>query len=104
MKKQNIPETGPTTIGFRLEPKYGQVLATRANALGVSPHELARRYLIEMLEESEERAVLRQAVQALNGNLNSFRNEFIFAVEAMLVRAGTVKNEEAATWIEEHFN
>ena len=103
IKKQNNPKTGPTTIGFRLEPQYEQVLAMRAEALGVSSHELARRYLIEMLEESEERAVLRQAVQTLNGNLTHFRNDVIFAVEAILASAGKVNETEAAAWVDKHF-
>ena len=103
MRSKNNKDTPPNTVGFRLGPEYGKVLATRANALGVSSHELARRYLIEVLEESEERAVLRQAVQTLNGNLTHFRDDFIFAIEALLASAGKVKENEAAAWVDEHF-
>lgn len=103
MRNKKPADRNPSTIGFRLDPEYGDVLATRAKALGVSSHELARRYLIEILEESEERAALREAVQTLNGNLTQFRDEFIFATEALLASAGKVKEGDARAWIDEHF-
>src|ERR1039458_159037 len=96
-------DSSPATVGFRLNPEHGCILAGRASALGVSPHELARRYLIEVLEESEERAALRQAVQTLNGNIASFRDEFIFAVEALLGSAGKLKEAEAVAFIDKNF-
>ena len=89
-----MSQTSPSTVGFRLDPERGCILAERAAALGVSPHELARRYLIEVLEEAEERAALRQAVTTLNGNLLKFRDEFIFALEAVLASAGKVERAE----------
>ena len=103
MRNKKTADQIPATIGFRLDPEYGDVLASRAKALGVSSHELARRYLIEVLEESEERAAVREAVQALNGNLTQFRDEFIFATEALLASAGKVKEGDARAWIDEHF-
>ena len=96
-------DTSPSTVGFRLDPEHGCILAGRASALGVSPHELARRYLIEVLEEAEERAALRQAVTTLNGNLLRFRDEFIFALEAVLASAGKVEKADVRVWIDEHF-
>ena len=103
MRNQKSGDISPSTIGFRLDPEYGRVLATRAKALGVSSHEVARRYLIEVLEESEERAALRQAVQTLNGNITHFRDDFIFSVEALLASAGKVGKTEAVAWVDEHF-
>jgi len=103
MRNKKCHDSSPATIGFRLDPDYGEVLATRADALGVSSHELARRYLIEVLKESEERAALRQAVQTLNGNLTHFRDDFILAVEALLASAGKVKEADASAWVDEHF-
>jgi hypothetical protein len=96
-------DSSPATVGFRLNPEHGCILAGRASALGVSPHELARRYLIEVLEEAEERAALRQAVTTLNGNLLKFRDEFIFALEAVLASAGKVERADVRAWIDEHF-
>jgi hypothetical protein len=71
MRNKKPADKLPSTIGFRLDPEYGDVLATRAKAIGVSSHELARRYLIEILEESEERAAVREAVQVLRACLKN---------------------------------
>lgn len=103
MPKPKKVDPSPGVIAFRLDPESEQILAERAAALGVSRNILARRYVIEALEASEERAALREAVNAANGNLNRFHDNFIFAVEALLVSAGKVKPDEAQAWIEEHF-
>jgi hypothetical protein len=103
MPKPKKVDQSPGVIAFRLDPESEQILAERAAALGVSRNILARRYLIEVLEASEERTALREAVNAANGNLTRFYNSFIFAVEALLVSAGKVKEEEARAWIDEHF-
>ena len=55
----------PPTVGFRLDDGSRRVLAQRADALGVSPHELARHYVVESLQEAEERAALREAILQL---------------------------------------
>jgi hypothetical protein len=96
-------DQSPGVIAFRIDPETEQILAARAAALGMSRNLLARRCVMEVLEESEERAALRVAVQALNGNLTQFRDEFIFATEALLASAGKVKEGDARAWIDEHF-
>ena len=93
----------PSTVGFRLDPESGRALAARAAALGVSPHELARSYVIEVLQEAEERAALREAVQELNGKLLRFRADFVVAIEALLVSAGKVEDSSARAWVDKHF-
>ena len=103
MRNKKTADQCPSTVGFRLDPEHGEVLAARAKALGVSSHELARRYLIEVLDESEERAALRAAVQSLSGHLLQFRDDFIFATEALLASGGKVKEADARAWIDEHF-
>ena len=103
MQKKKLADQCPDTVGFRLDPEHGEVLAIRATALGVSSHELARCYLIELLEESEERAAPREEVQSLNANLTHFRDDFIFATEALLASGGKVKEVDARAWIDEHF-
>ena len=54
--KKNDESSG--VIAFRLDQENEELLAARAAALGVSRNLLARRYLIEVLEASEERAAL----------------------------------------------
>ncbi len=89
----------PATIGFRLDPDSSRVLAERAARLGVSPHDLARHYVVELLHEREERAALRAAFEQLHQNLQQFRSDFAFAVEAVLTSAGQVPEDEARTWV-----
>src|ERR1035438_6328504 len=69
MTKPKKVDQSPGVIAFRLDPESEQILAERAAALGVSRNILARHYLIEVLEASEERTALREAVNAANGNL-----------------------------------
>jgi hypothetical protein len=89
-----------TTIGFRLDDETRRVLFERAARLQVSPHELARRYVIEVLQESEERIALREAVETLNADLDQFRSGFALAMEALLVSAGKVSVTDARDWVD----
>lgn len=93
----------PAVIGFRLDEESSAVLCHRAAALGVSPHDLARRYLIEVLHEPEERAALRAAVVALHQEITGTREDIALATEALLASAGKVTDQEAHAWVEEHF-
>jgi hypothetical protein len=90
----------PSTISFRLDPASSRRLAERAAQLGVSPHELARHYVVELLQAPEERTALRTAFEELHQNLHQFRSDFAFAVEALLTSAGQVPKEEAQTWVQ----
>ena len=89
-----------STIGFRLDDETRRVLYERAARLNLSPHELARCYVIEVLQESEERVALRAAVETLNANLDHFHSGFALAIEALLVSAGKVSVSEARAWVD----
>ena len=93
----------PAVIGFRLDDASREVLGERAAALGVSPHELARRYLIEVLHEPEERAALREALVVLHKEITGIREDIPLAVEALLTSAGKVTAADARAYVEEHF-
>lgn len=93
----------PATISFRLDDPSSRVLAERATRLGVSPHELARHYVLEILQQAEERAALREAVVALHKEITGFREDIALATEALLASAGKVTDQEAHAWVEEHF-
>jgi len=95
----HAPSTA-ATIGFRLDPANSRLLAGRAAQLGVSPHELARHYVVELLQQHAERAALRTAFEQLHQNLHQFRSDFAFAVEALLTSAGQVPKDEAQAWVE----
>ncbi len=94
----------PSTIGFRLDPESNRVLVERAAVLGVSPHELARIYVCEVLQEPVERAAMREAAIEIFSVLTQFRQDFAFSVEAMLISAGKVSQSQAQDWVEEHLN
>ena len=105
-RKKTPPASGsapiaPTNISFRLDETSIRLLCQRAARLNVSPHELARHYVEEVLQEAEERAVVRDAFAQLQENLNHFRRDFAVAVEALLTSAGTVSEEEARKWVSE---
>ena len=100
-RRRQAKPAGP--IGFRLDEACGRALAQRAAQLGVSPHALARHYVHELLQEPEERALLREAVTALHSELGALRADLVLAVEALLVSAGRVPPTEARAWVEENF-
>jgi len=91
-------------IGFRLDEASGRALAQRADGLGLSPHALARDYVLEVLHAPEERAVLREAVTALHSELGALREDLALAVEALLVSGGRVPPAEARQWVEQNFH
>ena len=93
-------QAGP--IGFRLDEASRRILAQRAAQLGVSPHALARHYVLEQLGEAEDREMLREEVTALRSELTALRADLALAVEALLVSAGKVPPAEAQTWVSQN--
>lgn len=90
------PARPPTTITFRFDEPSAALLAERAARLRVSPHELAREYVHEMLHEAEERAVLLAAMNAL-------RQDVGVAVGALLTSAGKMSRDAALAWVRANF-
>ena len=90
------------SIAFRLDGGSRRVLMQRASELAVSPHVLARHYVLELLGEAEERAALREAVLELQTQVNQLRADLALAVEALLVSAGQVPPSEARQWVEQN--
>lgn len=93
-----------STIGFRLEAQEIAILSERAEKLGVSPHELARSYVLELLGASEERTALREGVVTLHNVIGLLREDLALSVEALLISAGKVSEEQARKWAEENLN
>ena len=91
------------TIGFRLETEPRRILTERAAQLGISPHALARDYVLEILGEAEERVALRQAIQTLSQELANTHECLALAVEALLISAGKVEVPKARAWVEKTF-
>jgi hypothetical protein len=96
-------EPGPKTIGFRLNADAHRILMDRATRLGISPHELARDYLLEALSDRENRAVARVALVDILALTRKLRGDVATAAEAMLVSCGGYTPEEARAWGEKTF-
>ena len=93
----------PGAICFRLDEKSFRALAHRADRLGVSSHELARSYVLQLLEEAQERAAWRAAAAELHHALVDLREHLALSVEALLVTAGKVDKADARAWVDECF-
>lgn len=96
-------KSSSSPIGFRLDALSRRVLVERAEQLGISPHELARHYVLELLGEAEERSALREAVTDLHLQLTQVRADLALSIQALLTSAGKVPAAEAAQWVEENF-
>lgn len=96
-------EPSAATIGFRLDPENRACLQQRAGALGISPHELAREYVIEMLQAEKERCNLHAALLDLHQALLRLRGDVATTAEAILIAAGEVDPKEARAYIERVF-
>lgn len=92
----------PATVGFRLEPEFGAVLFGRASTLGVSVHELARHYVMLVLQETQERSELRDAVTTLHRELTELRTDFSVATEALLTSAGKTSAANSKEWVKQN--
>ncbi len=88
-----------TMIGFRLDEAAADVLTARAGRLGVSPHELARQYVVEALQLGEHLAAIDQRLEALHERAQSLQEDLVLAVEALLASAGQVTEKQAREWV-----
>lgn len=100
----------PTT-GFRLDADSQRMLVERATALHISPHELARRLVLEGLKLSpstpapsfHDPAELLEGLQAIFYHLLETRKDIALAVEVLLSQAGQVSETEAHAWVRENY-
>lgn len=95
---------GNAPLTFRLDEESQQVLAQRAQHLGVSPHQMARHYVLQCLYEPEERAAVNQALRELCQETVGLRTDLANAVVGLLCSAGRVEQDEAQTWVNENLN
>ena len=101
-RPQKTVSTSPT-IGFRLDAAASQALAIRAERLGISSHQLARDYVIQMLQASDQGTNLKDANDSVHAHLCELREDLSLAIETLLITAGNVEKTEARAWIEKNF-
>lgn len=91
----------PGTIGFRLDAEAHRALAGRAARLGLSPHALAKLYVMDMLQQDENRADLADGLRVCIKMLDRLRQNVLST--AILVASGRCTEKEARAWVEENF-
>lgn len=96
------PKAPSVNVGFRLDAGSHEILAARAAGLQVSVHALAKSYVLQLLHSEQERIALHREIAALHELCLRHRNDFLFAVEALLASAGQVSPEDARTWIHDN--
>lgn len=97
------PKTLPDVATFRLKDEDMRLLVDRAQAMGISHHELARSYTLERLHDGEERAALRESVSNLQVQLEQLTEIHKDGVEVLLSYAGKLSREKAEEWTNENF-
>jgi hypothetical protein len=92
------------TVGFRLDDESRQVLEERAKLYEVSPHVLARQYVLESLLANQERQQLWEAVKALREEIRELRKSHARGIQVLLVSGGKVEPKVAEKYVAENFN
>lgn len=90
----------PEMIGFRLDEEHARLLVERAVEQKVSPGELARACVIEMMHRAEALAELNRALVRLKDGIDQSAARHALGIEALLVSAGKVEAEEALKWVD----
>ena len=82
-------------FGFRLPPKEREMFLSRAEALAMSPGELARLYVMERLAASEAAEEAREGLARLEAELTAVRQELALATVAILQHGGKTSKSVA---------
>ena len=88
----------PPVVSYRLDPQAAGELAVEAKKLGISPHELARRVLLDWLSDQDRHAT-EQALAELRAEVAKVRADLREAVIALLADAGRCSREDAEDWV-----
>ena len=99
-----MADLAPATIGFRLNEQSRRILHERAMEEGVSPHVLAKSYVLQVLREPADREGLINAAAFLCAEIIKVREEIATTAKALLIKAGHVDEEEVEKWIVENYD
>jgi hypothetical protein len=100
--------TTPKTVCFRLDPASRRQLATRAATLKMGPHDLARQYVMERLQQvtiqpAGAPAEFLRGLTAIYEQIREARVDVALGVEVLLSRAGQITEAEARAWAKENY-
>lgn len=96
----SVTAAAPGTIGFRLDERSRTVLSEQAAQMNVSPHELARIYVIERLQGNDD--AIHAMIYALRGDLLRTREDLATLAEALLTTVGNQDPKTVHKWIDEN--
>lgn len=89
-------------ISFRLDAESRKRIDQRAERLGVKASDLARKVVLESLDDETELARLRMKVASLEDAVSGLREDLAVAVKALLVTKGAepiVTPDQAEAWV-----
>ncbi len=93
----NIPQN--KVFGFRLPTKERQIFLSRAQALAMTPGELARLYVMERLAANEAEEDARESLARLEADLTAVRQEVALATVAILQHGGRTSKQVAEEFV-----
>src|SRR4051794_4236090 len=88
-------------ITYRLSDPLFRALAQAAKKAGESPHRLARRVLMEWLQDAGRKEA-DETLAGLRGEIEKLRSDLRLAVTAILCDAGKLDLADAEEWVEQH--
>jgi len=99
IKSSIVESSVPATIGFRLDPETAAALIKNASSLKISPHELARHYVVKALQDSAPSDGVEQSLEQLVAHIVAMRRDLVISVETLLLSAGDLNEEDAHEWV-----
>ena len=93
----------PTTVGFRVSADQYARLADAATRAAISPHELARRIVLQTLEATPKRESGSVNVEPTLAEIQKLRAELAVVFESFLVAAEVFDSDEARRFVTEKF-
>jgi AAA+ superfamily predicted ATPase len=90
------------TVGFRLDAHHHGLLEAQAERLGESVGDVARRLIIERLNEKDQLALFVEKLAALEKELSELRKDLALSVPAILAFAGKISQGDAKAWAAEN--
>lgn len=85
-------------FGFRLRPRERQIFLDRAAALFMSPHDLAKMYVVERLKAEDDAKDLGESLLEIRSELVAVRQDIALSTVAVLQHAGKTSKEVAESF------
>lgn len=105
-ESQDVPELtksrAPKTIGFRLDDEHRKLLLQRARKAGLSPHDMARAYVVQALHNEEHLPAIRESMLQIFNQIQHLQGGLALAAEVLLVAGGKTTDAQARKWVQDN--